>query len=101
MGTAVLEKSRCICHTEDLDCGKCLDICPTSAFTIEPKSDDNPRRPINVDYVRCVGCGLCELECSKIVFGTPALRTYAHGRGQPTSLNDEPTKTFKPATLKK
>jgi polyferredoxin len=94
MGTVVLEKNRCVCFTENLDCGKCIDICPTKAFTVEPKSDDNPTRPVSVDYVRCVGCGLCELECSKIVFGTPALITSSHGRGELTVLREMPTRDY-------
>lgn len=100
MGTAVLEKGRCVCYTDGVACGKCLDVCPTKAFAIEPldsnESKDNPRRPVSVDYVRCVGCGLCELECSKIVFGTPALLTFAHGRGQLTVLQEMPTRDYEP-----
>ena len=94
MGTVVLEKGRCVCFTEGLECGKCIDICPTKAFTIEAKSDHNPTRPVSVDYLRCVGCGLCELECSKIVFGTPALVTSSHGRGELTVLKEMPTSDY-------
>jgi ferredoxin len=93
MGTAVLEKNRCISHTEDLPCRKCVDVCPTKAFLVEPATDQTPERPIGVDYVRCVGCGLCENECGKIVFGNPALLTFSHGRGQPTVLRERPTET--------
>jgi ferredoxin len=101
MGTAVLEKDRCVCYTESLECGKCLDICPTKAFTIEAQDADTPRRPIDVDYVRCVGCGLCELECSKIVYGTPALRTFSHGRGDVTTLREQPSTDYEPPTKKR
>lgn len=94
MGTVVLEKNRCICFTEDSKCGECLDVCPTKAFVVEPKHDGIPRRPLAVDYFRCVGCGLCEEKCRTIVFGTPALLTFAHGRGQPTSLFEKPTAEF-------
>ncbi|MCC7074610.1 MAG: 4Fe-4S binding protein [Deltaproteobacteria bacterium] len=99
MGTAVLEKGRCISHTEDTPCAKCLDICPTKAFVVESEGARTPRRPEAVDYVRCVGCGLCELECAKIVYGTPALRTFAHGRGQLTALHEAPTTSFSAPTI--
>lgn len=103
MGTAVLEKGRCISHTENTPCAKCLDICPTKAFVVEPEGERGgeitPKRPFAVDYVRCVGCGLCEVECAKIVFGMPALRTFAHGRGQLTALAEEPTRTFTVQTV--
>jgi polyferredoxin len=94
MGTVILEKNRCICYTEGTKCGECIDVCPTKAFAVEPKHDEAPRRPLSVDYFRCVGCGLCEEVCRKIVFGTPALLTFAHGRGQPTSLREKPTDGF-------
>ena len=94
MGTVVLEKNRCICFTENTKCGECIDVCPTKAFVIEPEHDGVPRRPDAVDYFRCVGCGLCETACRNIVFGTPALLTFSHGRGQPTSLWENPTETY-------
>ncbi len=94
MGTAVLEKNRCISYTESSKCGECIDVCPTKAFVVEPKHEKVPRRPVQIDYFRCVGCGLCEEKCRDIVFGTPALLTFSHGRGQPTSLYEKPTKTY-------
>jgi polyferredoxin len=99
MGTVVLEKNRCICYTEASKCAECVDVCPTKAFVVEAKHDDVPRRPLSVDYFRCIGCGLCEEACRKIVFGTPALLTFAHGRGQPTSLREKPTETFETPIL--
>lgn len=90
MGTAVLETNRCISYTEKAKCMKCVEVCPTRAFTIE-KGDGIPTRPVSVDYNRCVGCGLCEEACAHVVFGQPALLTFSHGRGQPTALAETPT----------
>jgi polyferredoxin/ferredoxin-like protein FixX len=90
MGTAVLETNRCVSYTEKAKCLKCVEICPTRAFSIE-SGPGIPTRPTAVDYNRCVGCGLCELACSHVVYGTPALLTFSHGRGQPTSLAELPT----------
>ena len=95
MGTAVLETGRCISYTDKLACHKCIDICPTLAFKIAPAEDGFPLRPAGVDYSRCVGCGLCENACEKIVYGEPALKTFNHGRGQPTLLREIPTSSLK------
>ncbi len=94
MGTAVFESGRCISYTERLPCAKCLEVCPTKAFVIEAASEARPRRPAAIDALRCVGCGLCEQACDRIVFGVPALLTFAHGRGQPTSLAEAPSASF-------
>lgn len=95
MGTAVLEKSRCISYTQNTPCKKCVEACPTWAFEVEPADGIHPFRPSGIKYDRCVGCGLCEHACSKIVFGRPAIMTFSHGRGQPTSLPYEPTERMK------
>jgi polyferredoxin len=96
MGTAVLETSRCISYTEDQPCKKCIEICPTKAFLIEPASGHRPLRPAGVSWVRCMGCGLCEHACRKIVFGRPAVTNFSHGRGQSTSLRYEPSDSYEP-----
>lgn len=94
MGTAVLETNRCISYTEKAKCMKCVEICPTRAFIVEPAGQGTPARPTFVDYSRCVGCGLCEQACSHVVFGEPAVLTFSHGRGQPTALAEQPTETM-------
>jgi len=39
-------------------CGACVTICPTSAFSLEPKT-----RRVLFDNNRCVVCGLCVKAC--------------------------------------
>jgi len=95
MGTATLELGRCIAWTEATACGKCVEVCPTKALVVEPGGGDGPRRPVAVDYVRCVGCGQCELACRRVVFGRPALETSVRGRGEPTGLRAEPSERYR------
>ena len=95
MGTAVLETSRCISYTDNTTCKKCFQVCPTWAFEVEPADGTRPMRPKGIKYDRCVGCGLCEHACRQVVFGRPAILTFSHGRGQPTSLPYEPTESIK------
>jgi polyferredoxin/ferredoxin-like protein FixX len=90
MGTAVLETQRCISFTEGAACLKCVEICPTRAFTVE-SGPTIPTRPTLVQYERCVGCGLCEQACSHVVYGTPAVVTFSKGRGEVTALLELPT----------
>ena len=48
----VRDESRCT------DCGACVTICPTKAFSVEPKT-----RKILFDHNKCVVCGLCIKAC--------------------------------------
>ena len=104
VGTAVFESSRCISFTENKFCSECIRACPTNAIEFskgwEPpaglyksKGADAPApngqiptRPIHVSFDKCVGCGACEFECNKIVFGDPAMVTTSFGRAAPTKL---------------
>ncbi len=98
-GTAVLEKSRCISHTENKFCSECVRACPTNAFILAdgwkpadgsrgadvPAPDGlTPARPVGVNFEKCIACGACEYECNQIVFGKSAMVTTSHGRATPS-----------------
>lgn len=64
MGTAVIDKSRCIAWEQDKVCLICDEACPFNAIssfneTIQGKT---LLRPF-VDERICTGCGLCEARC--------------------------------------
>ncbi|MCB9253578.1 MAG: 4Fe-4S binding protein [Bdellovibrionaceae bacterium] len=100
-GTAVFESNRCISYTENKFCNECVKACPTDAISVlkgwEPPGSQGadfpapsglvPTRPLRVVYERCVGCGACEYECNKIVFGDPAMKNTSQGRAVPTALD--------------
>jgi ferredoxin/coenzyme F420-reducing hydrogenase delta subunit len=45
-------------------CGRCVDDCPFTAISLEPRSDGRPfAREAVVDADRCVGCGICAGAC--------------------------------------
>lgn len=48
----VRNESRCT------HCGACITMCPTGAFTLEPKT-----RRVKFDHTKCVVCGLCVKAC--------------------------------------
>lgn len=48
----VRDESRCT------HCGACINICPTHAFSLEPKT-----RKVLFDHNKCVVCGLCIKSC--------------------------------------
>jgi ferredoxin len=104
-GTAVLTTSRCISYSENKFCNECVRACPTQAILTqkgwEPQGvgvarhgndtpapqGSSPTRPISVNYDRCIGCGACEFECNKVVFGEPAMELTSFGRGVPSKLS--------------
>lgn len=98
-GTAVLDTSLCISYTDGKFCSECVSHCPTHAIPIakgwEPEGGKGadaaapagqvPTRPLGIDFNLCVGCGACEFECNRIVFGPPAMTVTSMGRAAPTS----------------
>lgn len=104
-GTAVFENSRCISYTENKFCSECIRACPTNAIEYSKgweteggifggKGADapapegqTPTRPIHVSFDKCIGCGACEHECNKIVFGESAMVTTSYGRAVPSRLD--------------
>jgi ferredoxin len=103
-GTAVFNSSRCVGYTENKFCLECVRVCPTDAIeyvkgwqpegaTVHGADAPAPpgktaTRPVHVNFDKCVGCGACEFECNKIVFGEPSMITTSYGRAVPTKLKE-------------
>lgn len=76
VGTARIDKSRCIAWEQDKKCLICDEICPYNAIV----SRFVPGHPITVPVIderRCNGCGYCECKCP--VEGESAIVVEASG----------------------
>lgn len=75
IGTAVIDRTRCLNWIGKTKCLLCAEQCPLAAIAI-----DGRERP-HVDEGLCVGCGACENGCP--VEGEAAVRVYPRsGSGQ-------------------
>ena len=90
MGTAFVDRSRCLPWAFDRPCVVCQELCPVSPKAIVLRDapaaatahDGTPVRlqqPF-VDPVRCNGCGICEHECP--VSGLRAIRVTAENESR-------------------
>lgn len=78
MGTAVIDRARCIAWEQDKLCLICDEICPTDAIDMRVAETGNG--PFKVPFVnedRCIGCGLCENRCP--IAGRSAIEVYSIG----------------------
>ena len=62
IGTARIEKTRCIAWEQDKQCLICDEICPYNAIASQ-SVDGHPVTVPVVDERRCNGCGYCETKC--------------------------------------
>ena len=60
VGTAAIDRSRCIVWEQDRLCLICDEVCPYNAIVF--KEVDSVRRPFVVEN-KCNGCGYCEQRC--------------------------------------
>jgi len=84
MGTAVVDRARCIAWEQDKHCLICDEICPYDAIAAvpDPEGRGTALRP-EVDERICIGCGLCESRCP--VDGPAAIQVF--------SINEERVRT--------
>ncbi len=82
IGTAFIDKNRCIPWTTASNCLVCQEVCPTSPkaimddayTTMHNHQKITTRRPL-VNPELCIGCGLCQHECP--VYDSPAIQVTA------------------------
>lgn len=75
IGTAVVDRHRCIAWEQNKECLVCDEVCPFNA--IEPRLAETIDGPFKVPVVRedlCTGCGICEKQCP--VSGRAAIEVF-------------------------
>jgi ferredoxin len=61
IGRAVVDRTRCIRTSEDVDCSACARNCPAGVINLMQKTGGG--KDMAVDAERCTGCGACEYFC--------------------------------------
>lgn len=88
IGSAYIERGRCLPWSGNAPCIVCQEVCPTSPKAIYVKKDmvtapAGKKLRVQLPYVdlqKCIGCGICENKCP--VLGLPAVRTIAAGESR-------------------
>ena len=88
IGSAYIDRGRCLPWSGNAPCIVCQEHCPTSPKAIYLKKEvvtasDGKKLSVQLPFVdlkKCIGCGICENKCP--VRGLPAIRTIAAGESR-------------------
>ena len=88
IGTAMIDKGRCLPYAHSTPCIVCEEHCPTpkKAIWFEPATALNRNgdavdvKQPRVDLELCIGCGICENKCP--VLGKPAITVSSIGESR-------------------
>ena len=81
IGTAVIDRHRCLAWEQNKECLVCDEVCPYNAIT--PRYVETTRGRFKVPIVDsdlCIGCGMCEQQCP--IFDTAAIVVYKFGENR-------------------
>ncbi len=92
IGTARVLRSKCLSWVEGKPCGKCIPECPTGAIGYLQQGD--LQLPSEVDFLLCVGCGICQHICNEQTFGAQAIVVTSNGRNTPSGVPGDIIKTY-------
>jgi polyferredoxin/formate hydrogenlyase subunit 6/NADH:ubiquinone oxidoreductase subunit I len=88
IGSAYIDRGRCLPWSGNAPCIVCQEHCPTSPKAIYLETQvvsaaDGKKIKVQLPFVdlkRCIGCGICENRCP--VRGLPAIRTISAGESR-------------------
>ncbi|MCX7020393.1 MAG: 4Fe-4S binding protein [Candidatus Sumerlaeota bacterium] len=87
LGTAWVDRNRCLSWSADQECGVCEEMCPVSPKAIEMRNTNGNAgrvgKMISAPHIaadRCIGCGICENKCP--VDGAAAIRVTRIGESR-------------------
>jgi formate hydrogenlyase subunit 6/NADH:ubiquinone oxidoreductase subunit I len=81
IGTAVIDRHRCLAWEQKKECLVCDEVCPYNA--IVPRTVETTKGAFKVPVVDediCIGCGMCEQQCP--IFDTAAIVVFKFGENR-------------------
>jgi MauM/NapG family ferredoxin protein len=99
IGTAVIDRNRCVAWEQNKECLVCDEVCPYNAITAHVVETTTGKFKVPVlDEDLCIGCGMCEQHCP--VSDAAAIVIYKFGENR-LSVGPYTTDAQKKAILKK